>query len=55
VNVHHGDESKTPRMTKSTLPATPNAKVVFMTLPSALLQEQPAVVLCWRGLKSLEC
>jgi hypothetical protein len=24
-----------------------------MTLPSALLQEQPAVVLCLRGLKSL--
>jgi hypothetical protein len=24
-----------------------------MTLPPALLQEQPNVVLCWRGLKSL--
>jgi hypothetical protein len=27
----------------------------FMTLPPALLQEQPVVVLCWIGLTSLGC
>jgi hypothetical protein len=35
VNVHHGDEAETPRMTKRPLPGMPNVEVDFMTFSTS--------------------
>jgi hypothetical protein len=53
VYVHHGNEARTPRTMKSPIPSAPNVDVVLRHFHRHCL-EQPAVVLCWRGLISLE-